>query len=452
MPMDASQLNPFIRYMDLRCGSISYSEPIKAYDYRLFAIREGECAAETETKRLTLRAGSCLIIPPDHAYRMLFHRDAPAMLYNINFSLSYLPGNGQAFRPDPPARFRPERMPELPDPAFFPIPTLFQDVPQIQQTAALLLSEREKRDVYFNELCSALLKGMLLQLMREPKAGEKPVPTVVERLKQYLEAHSRERITADSLGRMFGFHYKENFNYPYIARSATEFWRRWHITLGAWMRDYVFYPLSLSKAFGRLSRWARTHIRGTGGKIFATSLATFIVYLIIGIWHGANFRYIAFGLWNGVLITASLLLERTFLRWKAALHINDKSAAWRVFMTLRTMLLVFIGRYFTRSPRLSCVFRFLKTTVLHPQPSQLLDGTLLSFGLAKTDFLVIALGLAVLLTLECLQERGVQIRAALEKKSGFVQWLAVTALLLAVLLLGVFRAGYIPSGFIYTQF
>ena len=75
--MDASQLNPFIRYMDLRCCSISYSESIKAYDYRLFAIREGECAAETETRRLTLRAGSCLIIPPDHAYRMLFHRDAP---------------------------------------------------------------------------------------------------------------------------------------------------------------------------------------------------------------------------------------------------------------------------------------------------------------------------------------------------------------------------------------
>ena len=259
-------------------------------------------------------------------------------------------------------------------------------------------------------------------------------------------------LMAMGLARMLGFVIPRNFDLPYCSRSISEFWRRWHITLGTWMRDYVFYPLSLSKSFGRLSRWARTHIRGTGGKIFATSLATFIVYLIIGIWHGANFRYIAFGLWNGVLITASLLLERTFLRWKAALHINDKSAAWRVFMTLRTMLLVFIGRYFTRSPRLSCVLRFLKTTVLHPQPSQLLDGTLLSFGLAKTDFLVIALGLAVLLTLECLQERGVQIRAALEKRPGFVQWLAVTALLLAVLLLGVFRAGYIPSGFIYTQF
>ena len=76
----------------------------------------------------------------------------------------------------------------------------------------------------------------------------------------------------------------------------------------------------------------------------------------------------------------------------------------------------------------------------------------MSLGLAKTDFLVIALGLIVLLVLESLQERGVQIRAELEKKSGFVQWAAMTALLLAVFLLGVFRAGYIPSGFIYTQF
>lgn len=132
------------------------------------------------------------------------------------------------------------------------------------------------------------------------------------------------------VARMFGIDMAENFRRPIFAMSLTEYWRLRHITLGAWMRDYVFYPLSLSKAFGRLSRWARTHIRGTGGKIFATSLATFIVYLIIGIWHGANFRYIAFGLWNGVLITASLLLERTFLRWKSALHTTINRAMARV--------------------------------------------------------------------------------------------------------------------------
>ena len=129
-----------------------------------------------------------------------------------------------------------------------------------------------------------------------------------------------------------------------------------------------------------------------------------------------------------------------------------RAGSIRIRKTLRTALLVFIGRYFTRAPRLRSVFTLLKTTVLHPQPGQLFDGTLLSLGLAKTDFLVIALSLIVLLALESLQERGVQIRAGLEKKSGFVQWAAMTALLLAVFLLGVFRAGYIPSGFIYTQF
>lgn len=69
------------------------------------------------------------------------------------------------------------------------------------------------------------------------------------------------------VARMFGIDMAENFRRPIFAMSLTEYWRRWHITLGAWMRDYVFYPLSLSKTFGKLSRWARTHIKGTGGKI-----------------------------------------------------------------------------------------------------------------------------------------------------------------------------------------
>lgn len=94
------------------------------------------------------------------------------------------------------------------------------------------------------------------------------------------------------VARLFGIDMVQNFRRPLFATSLTDYWRRWHITLGSWMRDYVFYPLSLSKPFGKLGKWARKHLKGTPGKIFATSAATFIVYLIIGIWHGANFRYI----------------------------------------------------------------------------------------------------------------------------------------------------------------
>ena len=251
---------------------------------------------------------------------------------------------------------------------------------------------------------------------------------------------------------MMGIEMAINFRRPIFATSLTDYWRRWHITLGQWMRDYLFYPLSLSKPFGRLGKWARRHIGGLPGKIFATSLATFVVYLVIGIWHGANFRYIAFGLWNGALITASLLMERRFQAWKSALHIRDQSVGWRVVSIARTSFLVFLGRYLTRAPRLLTALHLVKTTFTAPQVSQLLDGTILQLGLSGTDLLLILAGMAVVLVLEWFQERGVEIRRSLERKHGFVQWLTLATLLAVILLFGIFRAGYISSEFIYKQF
>lgn len=98
---------------------------------------------------------------------------------------------------------------------------------------------------------------------------------------------------AIGLGRMFGFHYYENFNYPYIAKSATDFWRRWHISLSTWFRDYIYIPLG-----GKKTKWLRN---------------LFIVWLLTGIWHGGShgacWNYILWGLFWGTLI----LLERLFL-------------------------------------------------------------------------------------------------------------------------------------------
>ena len=253
------------------------------------------------------------------------------------------------------------------------------------------------------------------------------------------------------VARMFGIDMVENFRRPLFATSLTDYWRRWHITLGAWMRDYVFYPLSLSKPFGKLGKWARKHLKGTPGKIFATSAATFIVYLIIGIWHGANLRYIAFGLWNGTLITASLLMERRFLAWKSALHINDQSAGWRLFMTVRTALLVFIGRYFTRAPRLKTVFSLLKTTIFHPNFAEL-PHIILTFGLTAGDLLIVAAGILLVHTVEFFEERGTDVRGWLNTRKPALQVLLLLLSLLALVWFGVFRSGYLSSEFIYGQF
>ena len=254
------------------------------------------------------------------------------------------------------------------------------------------------------------------------------------------------------VAKLFGIDLAENFRRPLYATSLMDFWRRWHITLGTWMRDYLFYPLSLSKPFGKLGKLTRRHIKGKLGKILPTSLATFLVYLVIGIWHGANWRYIAFGFWNGGIITLSLLLSPRFYRWKQSLHIDDTSRGWHLFRLVRTNVIVFFGRYITRAPRFLTAVWMAKETLLHPQFADLANGTLLTLGLTAQDYVVLLLSVAVLLLAEWYQETHGEIRPALEKQSPFVQWVCIALPLVVLFCFGVLRAEYISSTFLYQQF
>jgi len=120
---------------------------------------------------------------------------------------------------------------------------------------------------------------------------------------------------AIGLGRMFGFRLPENFNQPYLADSITDFWRRWHITLGAWMKNYLYIPLGGNKVSPR--------------RIY---LNLFIVFLISGFWHGASWNFILWGCWHGFF----LVIERLFL-----LRVYEK--LFRPFRILLTFFFVSIG-------------------------------------------------------------------------------------------------------------
>lgn len=254
------------------------------------------------------------------------------------------------------------------------------------------------------------------------------------------------------VAQMFGIRLAENFRRPIFALSLADYWRRWHITLGTWMRDYVFYPLAFSKPLGALSRRTRKRFGGKLGKVIPTACATFVVYLIIGLWHGANFRYIFFGFYNGAIMTASVLMAARFSQWRKQLGLNDRQPGFRAFRLLRTMLLVFAGRYITRAPRLMTAFAMLWKTLRHPCLYQLRDGSLGAMGLTILDYGVVALGVTVLLLLERRQEKGVEIRKALEQRSPFVQWLMMLLPLLALLLHLVFRGSAVDVSLIYQHF
>jgi len=136
---------------------------------------------------------------------------------------------------------------------------------------------------------------------------------------------------AIGLGRMFGFHFPENFNFPYIARSITDFWRRWHISLSGWFRDYVYIPLGGNR---------------TGSK-FRMLFNLLTVWLLTGIWHGANWTFICWGLGYFILLT----IERA-----AGLNRKNPVAGW--FYTMPCVIALWV---LFRSPDIAFAFRYLKT-------------------------------------------------------------------------------------------
>lgn len=156
---------------------------------------------------------------------------------------------------------------------------------------------------------------------------------------------------AIGLGLMFGFHFDENFNYPYISRTVSEFWNRWHISLSSWFRDYLFYPVSrkavpLGKKVKK--RWGKT-----AGRLTPTVIALSAVWLCTGIWHGASWTYILWGVYYGLLLISALIFQPTSKKLTQKLKISTDAPWFVVFQTLRTMVLVLLGYVLFRSASVS---------------------------------------------------------------------------------------------------
>lgn len=138
---------------------------------------------------------------------------------------------------------------------------------------------------------------------------------------------------AIGLGKIFGFHFCENFNYPYISQSITEFWRRWHISLSTWFRDYVYIPLG-----------------GNRCSKLRHLFNIFVVWLLTGIWHGAKWKFIFWGIYFGVI----LILEKTFI-------LKYLEKAWRPIRHIYALILIVIGWAIFRAHDMEYFFGMLKT-------------------------------------------------------------------------------------------
>ena len=251
---------------------------------------------------------------------------------------------------------------------------------------------------------------------------------------------------------MLGIELPLNFERPYFATTVAEYWRRWHMTLGAWMKEYVFYAIMLSKPISKLSKKVKNKYGQKASKYVPSIITSFIVFLLMGIWHGSNWRYVAYGLYNAILISGSVALEGVFKKMAELAHVNTKSVPWKLFMMLRTFLLLSIAKLLVISPSLKTAFKILKKMVTDFRSDFFEEFSQYKIGLGFKNYIVLAVALLIVLTISILQERGIHIRESLGRRNIVLRWILFFLMLIIIFVFGIYGPEYDAANFIYQQY
>lgn len=244
---------------------------------------------------------------------------------------------------------------------------------------------------------------------------------------------------------LFGVKLAENFRAPFLSRSIGEFWRRWHITLGAWLKEYLFQPLVLTRPLQRFGKFCRQKFGPAAGRNWPVWLALGITWLAIGLWHGAGWIYAVYGLYYFFLQFLGELFEPLLCRCLPKLKEWRGKRWYHLLQIGRTFLLVNLGMLLFRSNGLRAALEMLASLRV-PYPSSLL------IKLDARDMVVLAVGAVLLLAAEVLHLRGHHLRAELAQKPLPLRWGVYIAGITLALVFGAYGDHYDPAAFIYAQF
>ena len=276
---------------------------------------------------------------------------------------------------------------------------------------------------------------------------------------------------ARGVGCMFGINMAENFKRPFFSKSVTEFWRRWHISIGKWLKTYLFYPIAVSKAFLKLGTWivkleknpekeipedsvwgGFTFIQHLG-RVLPGCIGTLITFFIIGMWHGANWKYAGYGLWNGIIILVAMILDPFFKWLLKKLGIKTETMGWRMWQMIRTVFIVGLSFAFDIADGMmdgfSMIWKCLTPVLGHTTHL----GTAVETGLESADWIVAVIGLLIVFAVSLYQEvSNKSIRESLSRQPLWIQWTLGIGCIVAVVIFGMYGPGVSSSEFVYMQF
>ena len=255
------------------------------------------------------------------------------------------------------------------------------------------------------------------------------------------------------VSQMLGITLGINFKRPYFATDLSDFWNRWHISLGNWLKDYFFYPVAFSKGYSKINKYTRKKFGKFIAKTVPVGVLSLILFTVIGVWHGANWGEVLFGVFNGVVVLISTLCEPGFVKIRKTLRLNE-SGVFRVFRSVRTFFIISIARVFSLPGNIAVTGSML-LTMFGIRNAQAPFFTF-SEQLVKTAdlkmYVPALLGCVLLFVVSLMEEKGHSVRDLINEKPAVVR-VVITALgTVAIVLFGAYGIGYVASNFIYSNY
>lgn len=234
---------------------------------------------------------------------------------------------------------------------------------------------------------------------------------------------------------MLGTRLQENFQAPYLATSVADFWRRWHISLSSWLKDYVYIPLGGNRK-GQLRKYVNI----------------MIVFLISGLWHGSQWSFVMWGGLHGAYQLWEGITAKTRKRINECLDIDENTWSHKLLRIIVTFACVDFAWIFFRAPGLRAGVHIIQNMFREFNIDVLLNGSLYQLGLDMNMFLVLVVAIILMFVMDVLHERRIRLRDWLAGQGTLFRFAILFGMTIAVILFGAYGDGYSASTFIYQAF
>lgn len=235
--------------------------------------------------------------------------------------------------------------------------------------------------------------------------------------------------------KVIGFQLMENFESPYLAGNVKEFWRRWHISLTSWFTDYVYIPLGGNRK----------------GK-FRKYLNTLLVFSLSGLWHGADWSYVLWGVINGCYLVMHDATEKLRRKLCSVLSVNTEMFGWQVLKRVLVFCLIDFTWIFFRASNISVALKMIKRILLNSDISYIFSTHFLDVFGSGYRFLILCIGIIVLFIVDYAEYKGKDVLKTVLNQQVIIRWMIYFAIIFFIILFGAYGDEYEQTQFIYFQF